>query len=337
MASLIQLINKIQTEADAYLYLEQMRWPDGQPPACPHCGGMDKPPVYLEPENGVSRKTRTGNVSERRVWKCKTKGCRKQFSVLTNTPMHGTKIPVRTWVMVTFEMCASKNGVSAREIERKYDLSPKSAWFLLHRIREGMTDAPPQWDEGTVVVDEAYVGPKVQRMNNKAKKAHMERHQTERGTTAPGAGKTPIVTLINRETGETYSKVMNDVNRNSVRRAIAEVAPDLSSIDLHTDGAHMYKEIGEGARSHEAADHAQGEYVTRNGGGTNPVESFFAQFKRSLDGTHHHVSREHLHRYLHEFGFRHSTRQMNDAKRLDMYYRNLFGKRLTYRPTQRLA
>lgn len=146
MASLIELINRVQTEADAYKYLEEMRWPDGQPPACPHCGGSEKPPVFLQPKGGSDgRKTRTGSVSQRRVWKCKTKGCRKQFSVLTNTPMHGTKIPVRTWVLVTFEMCSSKNGVSAREVERKYDLTAKSAWFLLHRIREGMTDPePPQ-------------------------------------------------------------------------------------------------------------------------------------------------------------------------------------------------
>lgn len=139
MASLIELINKIQTEADAYLYLEQMRWPNGEPPACPHCGGVDpdNPPLFLRPEDGsTGRKTRTGSISQRRVWMCRIKGCRKQFSVLTGTPMHGTKIPVRTWVLVTFEMCSSKNGVSAREVERKYDLSPKSAWFLLHRIRQ---------------------------------------------------------------------------------------------------------------------------------------------------------------------------------------------------------
>jgi len=336
MASLIELINEIQTEADAYIYLEKMRWPDGVPPACPHCGSSDRPPLFLKPQDGsTGRKTRTGSISQRRVWKCRDSGCRKQFSVLTNTPMHGTKIPVRTWVLVTFEMCSSKNGVSAREIERKYGLSPKSAWFLLHRIREGMSDPePPQWEDATVVVDETYIGPKVGRMNNKAKKQHYERHQTARGTTAPDAGKTEVVTLINRESGQVYSRVVNNVTRGSAAKHVYEVTNDISTIDLYTDGAQHFKGVGKDARSHEAADHAKGEYVTKNGGGTNPVEAFFSQFKRSLDGTQHHVSRVHLQRYLDEFGFRHWTRQMKDAERLATYYKGLFGKRLTYRPVQ---
>jgi transposase-like protein len=89
------------------------------------------------PENGVSRTTSGGSQSERRVWRCNP--CRKQFSVLTGTIIHATKISVRTWVMVMFEMCASKNGVAAREVERKYALNPRTAWHMLHRIREAMS------------------------------------------------------------------------------------------------------------------------------------------------------------------------------------------------------
>jgi len=339
MASLIELINELQTEADAYLYLEKMRWPDGQPPACPHCGGIDKdaPPLFLKPQDGTTgRKTRTGSVSQRRVWKCRIKGCRKQFSVLTNTPMHGTKIPVRTWVLVTFEMCSSKNGVSAREIERKYDLSPKSAWFLLHRIREGMTDPePPEWEDATVVADEAYIGPKFNRMNNKRKAVEIDRHGIV-GARFGHNSKTPVLTLINRDTGEAYSKVLNDVTRASIREVLKEAMNDgdLSTIELHTDGAKPYKKIAKEVRNHEIADHSKGEYVNKRGAGTNAAESFFAQLKRSIDGTHHHVSRVHLQRYLNEFGFRHSTRQMKDAERIATYYKGLFGKRLTYRPIQ---
>ena len=332
MASLIKLINRLQTEADAYKYLEEQRWPDGIPPACPHCGGNEKPPVFLQPKDGsTGRKTRTGSVSQRRVWKCKTAGCRRQFSVLTNTPMHGTKIPVRTWVLVTFEMCSSKNGVSAREIERKYDLTPKSAWFLLHRIREGMSaPEPPFWTDTEVVADETFIGPNLGRMNNKRRKEHEETHggKTTRGT----AHKTPVVTLINRETGESYSKVLNDVSAVNVREVIEEVA-DLPNIDLSTDGGSAYRHSGPQARSHVAVDHKWGEYV-RNGRGTNPVESFFSQLKRSIDGTHHNVSRVHLQRYLDEFGFRHNTHKLTDAERMAIYYRQLNGKRLTYKPVQ---
>jgi transposase-like protein len=135
--SIPALMAQVPTEADAYKLLERFRWEDGV--VCPHCGSVAEH-YFLRPKNGTSRATRTGSRSQRRVWKCRD--CRKQFSVLTGTIFHGTKIPVRTWLMVVFEMCASKNGVAAREIERKYDLTPKSAWFMTHRIREAMKREP---------------------------------------------------------------------------------------------------------------------------------------------------------------------------------------------------
>ncbi len=155
--SIPSLAARVTDEAAAYLLLEELRW-NGQPDACPHCGVMDRC-YYLNPANGASRKTRTGAVSQRRVWKCGA--CRKQFSVLVGTIFHGTKIPVRTWLLVIFEMCSSKNGVSAREIERKYDLTPKSAWFMLHRIREAMRREPlAGLLRGTIVADETWIGGK---------------------------------------------------------------------------------------------------------------------------------------------------------------------------------
>lgn len=134
--SIPALMQRLTSEASAYELLEELRW--NGVPVCPHCGSANKH-YFLKPK-GEGRKTRTGSISERRVWKCKD--CRRQFTVLVGTVFHGSKIPVRTWVLVVLEMCASKNGVSAREIERKYDLTPKSAWFMLHRIREAMRYDP---------------------------------------------------------------------------------------------------------------------------------------------------------------------------------------------------
>src|SRR5437899_11047804 len=130
--------------------MERLRWPDGEP-VCPHCGVTEA--TYMEPANGVSRKTRTGAASQRRVWQCRT--CRKQFSVLTGTVFHGTRVALRVWVLVIFEMIASKNGVAAREIERKYGVCPRTAWFMMMRIREAMaSDGLLQTMRGTTVVDE---------------------------------------------------------------------------------------------------------------------------------------------------------------------------------------
>jgi len=126
------IADKVRTEADAWKFLEDLRWPNG--PICPNCHGAD---VYLiVPKNGVSRKTSSGSMSQRRTWNCRP--CRKQFSATTDTIMHGTKVSLRIWILVIFEMVSSKNGVAGREIERKYGLCSRTAWFMMHRIREAM-------------------------------------------------------------------------------------------------------------------------------------------------------------------------------------------------------
>src|SRR5207244_4353714 len=96
---------------------------------------------------------------------------------LTDTVIHGTKIPVRTWVFVIFEMCASKNGVSAREIERKYDLTPRSAWFMTHRIREAMKEDGLSMLRGVVVADETFVGGSFKNRHKSARRQYVSGHE----------------------------------------------------------------------------------------------------------------------------------------------------------------
>ena len=152
--TVIQIADKLRTEADAWKFIEEMRWGTGEP-VCSHCGSVGA--SFVKPTNGVSRKTRTGAETMRRVWRCLT--CRKQFSAITGTIMHGTKLPLRMWVLAIFEMCHSKNGVSAREIQRKYGVCPRSAWFMMHRIREAMkTDALVGAMQGVIVADETWIG-----------------------------------------------------------------------------------------------------------------------------------------------------------------------------------
>lgn len=313
--SILTLSEKLRTEADAYKFLEDLRW--GAQPVCPHCGSVEKM-YFLKPSNGSTRATRTGTASQRRVWKCAA--CRKQFSVLTGTIFHGTKISVRTWIFVVFEMCSSKNGVAAREIERKYGLTAKTAWHMLHRIRFAMERDPMAGLlSGRVVIDETWVGGKPS-----------NRHGHKRGQGGQGkTDKTPVVALVSRETGEVRSRVVPDVKGHNLRRVLDEhVDPTLTH--LHTDSAGAYVKIGADFVEHSSVDHAAGEYV-RGDVSTNQAENFFSQLKRSIDGTHHHVSREHLPRYLAEFGFRHSTRKESDTERMARLAGRVSGRRLTYR------
>jgi len=313
--SIPALMAQVPTEADAYKLLESLRWENGV--VCPHCGSVAAH-YFLKPRNQEGRKTRTGAVSQRRVWKCKE--CRKQFSVLTGTIFHGTKIPVRTWLMVVFEMCASKNGVAAREIERKYDVTPKSAWFMVHRIREAMRRDPlAGLLAGTVVADETWIGGKPS-----------NRHGSGYGKGRKGVtDKQPVFSLVNTETGEVRSHVVRDVTAKTLGPIVAEEV-DAAASALHTDTAAAYPPIGKTFASHETVNHFASEYA-RGDVSTNAAEGYFSQLKRSIDGTHHAVSRVHLHRYLGEFDYRYTTRKMNDSQRMRLLMETT-GRRLTYRP-----
>lgn len=310
--NLASLSREIVTEADAYLYLESLRW-RGEP-QCAHCDGTDV--YFIEPANGVSRKSAGGTMSERRVWKCRP--CRKQFSVLTGTIMHATKISVRTWVLVLFQMCSSKNGVSAREVGRMYGLCERTAWHMLHRIRSAMSGGERLVStmRGTIVADETYYGgdPK-------------NRHASDPRLTTPGRGtdKMPVLSLVNVTTGEARSKVVPNVRAHTLRKFMAENV-DMAASTLWTDMHRPYQQIGMEFASHTAVDHEAGQYVDARGAGTNAAEGYFAQFKRSVDGTHHHVSVEHLQRYVDEFDFRYTTCHASDYARMRILGKQLEGR-----------
>lgn len=137
-SSIPELSAALRSEGEAYKLLEELRWPGGEP-ICPHCRSIRKH-YFLTPRNGRARRTRTGSLSQRRVWKCAE--CRRQFSALTGTIFHRGKVSVRTLVLVIEEMTRDQNGASAREIEGKYALTPKTASLVVERIREAMRREP---------------------------------------------------------------------------------------------------------------------------------------------------------------------------------------------------
>jgi transposase-like protein len=321
--SVTSLANKIGTEADAYKLLEDMRWGKDGDPVCPHCdykGGA----YFIRPLNGTSRNTRHGTPTQRRLWCCRV--CRKQFSVLTGTIFHGSHIPVRTWLFVLFEMTANKNGISAREIERKYDLTAKSAWFMTQRIREAMKREPlVGMLRGTIIADETFIGGKPRNKHQQGKPIR----QGGRGR-AGHAHMTSVLSLVNKETGEVRSHVVADVTGATLAKAINEQVDPAASV-LHTDSYKPYIALGRDFQAHETVDHSHHEYV-RGDVTTNHAEGYFSQLKRSIDGTHHRVSTTHLPRYLAEFDFRYSTRKITDTERLVKLVNRVQGRRLSYKP-----
>jgi len=324
--SIPSLAARCATEADAYLLLEELRW-GGKPDACPHCGGMEKL-YFLNPANGETRKTRTGSASARRVWKCGH--CRKQFSVLTGTIFHGTKIPIQKWLLVIFQFVSSKNSVSAWEISRQYGITNETAWHMLHRIREAMRMEPVNGLlGGAVQVDESWLGgePSNRHANDPREIARKPR---SRGVGNGASDKQPIAALVHYETRQAHAVAVPDVTAQSLMPAIEQVM-DLKRTHLHTDGHSAYKTIAAHVAAHEYVDHRAGEY-TRGNVSTNLVEGFFSQLKRSLDGTHHAVSQEHLDRYLNQFSFMYSHCRETDSARMRRVLGNVEGRRLSYKP-----
>lgn len=305
--NLSNLAKHFSDEEAAYGLVEKMRWPHG--PICPHCGIVDDA-TYLTPKDGP-RKTSTGKVSYRRVWQCNE--CRKQFSVLVGTVFEDSKIPLSKWLLAMHMMQAGKNGVAALELHRTLGITYKSAWFMAHRIRYAMGEAPfVEKMKGIVEADETYIGGV---------------EKGKRGRPGKDSNKTPVVSLVGRG-GNVRSKVVTDVSGATLKEVLdTSINPDAR---LMTDSFVAYREPGKEFASHETVDHGKDEYV-RGDVYTNTVEGYFSQLKRSIDGTHHSVSERHLPRYLGEFDYRYNTRKMVDGERTERAIQQTAGKRLRYK------
>lgn len=268
------IAKKFTNETAAYELLEEVRWPNG--PECPHCGSINRA-YFIRPQSG-RRLTKAGHVSYRRLWKCAE--CKKQFSVLVGTIFHRSHVPLSKWLMALYMMSANKNGVAAFELHRTLGVTNKTAWFMLHRIREAMkrgelTDSM----KGIIVADETYMGGDPRNRHQQGKK---------RPGTNSGTQKTAVLSLVNILSGEVRSRIMTEATGASLENAINEQV-NVSDSFLYTDGAQFYRQLGRTFRRHEYVDHSAHEYV-RGAVTTNHAEGYFSRLKRSIDETFHHVS-----------------------------------------------
>lgn len=292
-------------EQAAYAFVEARVWPKG--PVCPHCGGTERNKLM----GGAS--TRIG------TYKCYD--CRKPFTVKVGTIFESSHIPLRLWLQGIYLVAASKKGISANQLHRTLGITLKSAWFMGHRIREAMRDDSTDLlggGGGIVEADETFMAPK-------------------RGEKAVqgGAHRSKVVSLVSRE-GKTRSFHVANVDAKNLRPILmANIAKDTH---LMTDGAGHYRTIGKEFDLHESTNHAQKEYAKDSKvegvrAHSNTVESYFGILKRGIAGVYHHVSEEHLQRYVDEFDFRFSNRKslgIDDAERADRLLKGVVGKRLTY-------
>src|SRR3954469_17723603 len=309
----LNLTDPIFTDEDkARAYFEEVRWPNGV--TCPHCGNADGTRIYSIAAN-AAKKIRAG------LRECQD--CHGQFTVRTGTVMESSHLPLTKWALGFYLMSSSKKGISAHQLHRTLGVSYKTAWFMAHRICEAMrpTDDGQLGGEGkTVEADETYVGGKAK---NRAYAKTLPRHEA-------------VASLVERG-GKVRSRHVADVTAKTLKPIIVDaIAKDTN---LRTDQSPVYTEIGTGFASHATVNHSLKEYV-RGDAHTNTVEGYFSIFKRGIYGVYHHVSQQHLKRYLAEFDFRYNERaalNVSDAERAEKMVRGTVGKRVTYQDTHRTA
>jgi len=288
--------------------LEAKRWPNGT--ICPHCKAEGA--YKLTPKADSKTSVRKG------VWKCKA--CRKQFTVTVGTIFEDSRIPLSKWLLAIHLMCASKKGYSAHQLHRTLGITYKSAWFMAHRIRYAMTQEPLTSKlSGIVECDETYIGGKAKNMHASVRREKIQ----GRGAVS----KFPVCSLVERQ-GRVRSTHVPNVTGANLRAVLrANVEP---TAHIMTDEFTSYIGVSSEFASHQTVNHGKGEYV-RRGAHTNTIESFFALLKRGIIGTFHHVSEQHLHRYLSEFDFRYNMRTVKDGERTMEALKGFEGKRLMYK------
>lgn len=303
--TLIQIIERFNTDGKARLHLESVLWPNGA--VCPHCK-CDDPAQIAERRANPEKKIRAG------LRFCSN--CEKQFTVTIGTIFEDSHIPLRKWLVAWYLLCSSKKGISSLQLQRILELgSYRTALFMAHRIRHALKETNyAEKMAGIIEADDCFIGGVAL--------------GTGGGSTA--GGKIPVMAMVQRG-GQVRSKVMPTVNGANLKQAIRENVKINS--ELHTDAHFGYRGL-EHEYHHKSVKHNAGEYSRHEGENvvtTASVESFFSLLKRGVIGTFHHVSAQHLPLYLAEFDHRHNYRKVTDGERTDAGLQMAQGKRLMYK------
>jgi len=282
------------------------RWPNGI--HCPTCGRTD-----------------VRFIATRRLWECKEKHPRKQFSAKVGTIFEDSALPLDKWFVAIWAVANCKNGISSYELARSIGVTQKSAWHMLHRIRVAMDVGNAERMDGEVEADETFLGGIAANMHERKRKAVQETFGSLSGRKSVVAG------LLRRTTADAASRVharhIRDTTKKTLQGLVRETVEP--GARLLTDSWKSYTGL-KADYLHEVVNHRAHEYV-RGTVHTNGIENFWSLLQRTVKGTYVSVDPQHLHRYLGEQVFRFNERKANDFGRFAKVVSSISGKRLTYK------
>lgn len=298
--NLKELFQHFSNEDVCREYLENQRW-NGKP-FCPYCGHSEK--IY--------------SIEGGKRHKCGNKDCHKKFSVTVGTVFENTKIPLSTWFGAIYICTAHKKGISSLQLSRDLSVTQKTAWFMLHRIREMLKQDAPQVLKNTVEIDETYVGGKE---GNK----HLGKKRGDVVKENLNPDKTPVIGMVERK-GKVYAKKAYRARKTYILPEIGKnVLPGSTII---TDDNPVYTTVGT-MYNHFVINHSAGKYAIGDVH-TNTIEGFWSLLKRGIVGIYHQISYKHTNAYCAEFAYRYNTRDISDALRFQESLPLANGKRLKY-------
>lgn len=293
--SLDQFDALIPDEAAAIAFMEERRWGIGSY-YCPRCG-----------ENNCYR------VKSGKPQPFRCRDCRKYFSVKVRTPMENSNLGVRTWLKAIHLVHTFRKGVAALTMHNLLNVDYRTAWFLDHRIREGMRNKNSLM-AGIVQVDESYIGGKLGNMHKANKPDNYMDNKAMVFGLRDASGRVIIFPIPDKTTATLEMAILDHVAPGSI---------------IYTDEYVGYRDLSDFGYIHQWISHGAGQYVDGMVT-TNGIESFWSLLKRGYIGVFHYMSLKHLHRYCNEFSYRQNAGKGNGLDTIGALVKNMEGHRLSY-------